>query len=97
MTTTIDYAELPEHLQPAMRAYIEQGIRPGGFLAACVKNELSAAVCLANHTMDLSHVIGFLMHQVPAFAWGSGVAYETWIGIGGLAGWEAAKALRAAA
>lgn len=89
---TIDYSELPEHLRAGMQRYIENGVRPGGFLAACVKNELRDAVCLANHAMDLSHVVGFLMHQAPALCWGSGIAHEMWVGIGGKEGFDAAKA-----
>jgi len=62
-----DYSILPENLQGGMKRYIEDGIKPGDFLTACLQNDLIMAVGFASSkTYDyLYGVTYFLYNEVP--------------------------------
>lgn len=41
---TGEYADIPEHMQAAMRRYVLEGVEPGDFLTAVITNNLRDAV-----------------------------------------------------
>jgi hypothetical protein len=77
----IDYTLLPEHLREGMRAYIERGIKPGGFLLACLGDRLGEAACRADEVsaVHLRDIGRFLMYYAPNGSWGSDEAVGRWI------------------
>jgi hypothetical protein len=62
-----NYAILPENLQDGMRRYIEDGIKPGHFLTACLANDFLGALGAAStQTWDYVFQVGmFLYQEVP--------------------------------
>jgi len=72
----LNYSILPENLQGGMRRYIEDGIPPGGFLQACLANDLTDAVGRASSkTWEyLFSVAMFLYHELP----GRGYSESPW-------------------
>lgn len=45
---TGQYEAIPQHMQEAIRRYIVQGLAPGHFLSAVIKNDLRGAVNYAD-------------------------------------------------
>lgn len=74
-------AELPAHLQPGIRAYIEHHTPFGGFLQAVVANDLADAVARMNPASmyGLKRTVEFFHNYAPALCHGSRAAYEAWI------------------
>lgn len=70
----IDYSILPGELREGMRRYVEHGIRPGGFLMACLSNDFVEVI---RHCQDdinvrrLCDVAKFLWWELPSTLWGS--------------------------
>jgi len=88
---SIDYSRLPQHMRGGMQRYIEQGIPPGGFLAAILANDLVLAAMRADainqhQLFDYAH---FLYNQAPRDCWGCQEAIDEWIEQGGLKGIQA--------
>ena len=78
----INYDRLPAHMRDGMRLYIEQHIRPGGFLMAVLSNNLTNAIGLADETNRdrLPDYVGFLYNEVPADYWGSPAKVDAHLG-----------------
>lgn len=81
-----NYNILPENLRHGMKLYIEEGIRPGSFLTACLANNLVQAVGGASsQTWDyIFSVCDFLWNELPAPAgenspWGSHEAVKKYM------------------
>jgi len=92
----LNYSVLPINLQGGMKRYIEDGIRPGSFLTACLENDFVGALGVAsNKTYDYLHGVGmFLWNELPARGypncpWGNRKAVVDWIGHKGHRGLEA--------
>ena len=75
-----DYLKLPEGLQYSMKCYIEKGIRTGGFLTACLENDLLAAVNRADKTnlARLKDVVQWIYNEAPSDCWGSREKVQAW-------------------
>jgi len=71
---------LPIDLQDSLARYIEHGILPGGFLHACLENDLTKAVnCATEEGLNLLPVVvGYLYHRAPMICWGSDRAVSAW-------------------
>lgn len=85
---TINYDQLPGHIQGAMQRYIENGIEPGGFLTAVLCNDLMGAMGKADEISRgrLWDICAFLYNEAPAPCFGSAEAFQSWIDQGGLEG-----------
>ena len=59
---------------PGLTRYVEAGIRPGGFLVACLENDLARAVERADpeSLALLPKIVWWIRVNVPAGSWGSG-------------------------
>ena len=76
-----DYSLLPEHTAGAMRRYLEDGLQPGGFLTACLENNLTQAFSRADHINSrcMKEIAQFLVWEIPSNAWGSPEKVNQWI------------------
>lgn len=72
---------LPEHMQGAMKRYLENGIEPGGFLYAILTNDLKGAVTRADHINIklIPEIVSYCVSEIPASAWGSVAKVEGWL------------------
>jgi hypothetical protein len=75
----INYELLPEHLRAGMRRWIEDGILPGDFLQACLRNDLFQAVSRDSEYGSVPAVVMFLYNEAPASSWGSQEKMDAWI------------------
>ena len=80
-----DYTKLPGCVE-GMRLYVEQGIRPGTFLSAVLKNDLYHALSYADddNIKVLKQYAEFLCWELPEDAWGSKEKVNKWIAHRGL-------------
>lgn len=85
---SIDYAQLPPSLRPGVEAYIEQGVLPGGFLQAVIRNDLSGAFGRADagNLERIFDIVSFWYNEAPGACWGSREKMEAWVEHGGMAG-----------
>lgn len=77
----VDYSTLPEHMQGAMRRYIEEGIGPGGFGEAVLRNDLVDAFAHADlkNLAAMKAWVDWLWRECPAPAWGSAENISCWM------------------
>jgi flagellar capping protein FliD len=86
----MDYIEklslLPPHMRGAMQRYIENGIAPGDFLTAVLRNDLMGALGKADDENRHSlHSYGvYLYSYAPAGCYGSIERVNAWVSEGGL-------------
>lgn len=87
-STTINYDRVPSHMQDGIRAYVETGRHPGGFLKAVLSNELVQAFNAADSTNRryMDEWAAFLFNELPANCWGSRETVDEWVDQGGLEG-----------
>ena len=83
---------VPHHLRGGIERYILNGIRPGGFLCAVLRNDLQDAVA---HADDMSYrglraLTSWLLHEAPPECHGDREALEKWIAHRGLKGVDSA-------
>jgi hypothetical protein len=73
MPYDIDYSKLPEHIRGGMRRYIEEGIIPGDFLQAVIKNNLVDSFGKADETNQarMFDIAGFMYNEAPIPCWNS--------------------------
>lgn len=86
----VNYSILPGHMRGGMQKYIEDGIRPGDFLLAVLRNDLVGAAKLADeiNLRRLHDFAEFLYNEAPIACWGNKEAIDEWIEQGGLNGEE---------
>ena len=67
------YEKLPEGLRGGMKRYLEDGIQAGGFLTACLKNDLVGAVGKAgsDNLKALPEIVRWIYNEAPDNCWGS--------------------------
>lgn len=76
---------LPANLREGMLRYIEHGIRPGGFLCACIDNNALEASTRAHDKptlLALPDIMRFLFNDAPPHCWGSKKVREAWERVG---------------
>jgi hypothetical protein len=76
----IDYLILPVSCREGMRRWIEQGIEPGSFLCAVIRNELVEAFIAADtyNRTAMGYFCLFLRHEAPPECWGSREKMDAW-------------------
>jgi hypothetical protein len=84
-----DWGLIPDYMRGGIRRYIENGIEPGDFLQAVLRNDLRGAFERADGTNVnlIKEYIMFLYNYAPGGSWGSPENYEAWIKKSGL-GWK---------
>lgn len=73
--------ELPEHLQESIDAYVNGGRPTGGFLRACIENNLNEAVARADadNLSIIPAIVGYLYNRCPSGSWGRSDSWGNWI------------------
>lgn len=76
-----EYAQIPPHMQEAIRRYVVQGLAPGHFLQGVITNDLRMAV---NHADDtnlplIRLYVGWFYNQAPALCHGSLDTMLNWL------------------
>lgn len=81
---------LPDKYIPGLIRWIKDGIEPGHFIRACLKNDLLMAIGRADQTslMSIEFLIGWLAAYAPDPCWGSEEKYEAWKSRGGMPEWD---------
>ncbi len=76
-----DYSGLPEGLRDGMKRYVEDGIHAGGFLTACLENDLVGAVNRAdeNNLPRLQDIVHWLYWEAPHVCWGTKEKVYDWL------------------
>lgn len=72
---------IPDHLWPGLLAYVCERRPVGGFLTACLENDLTRAVLNADPLSGaaLRGIVEFLAWHVPGTAWGSPDIVHAWL------------------
>jgi len=83
-----NYNKLPEHMRESARRYVQEGVIPGDFLQAVLRNDLVRSFSNADdinimHIRDWAH---WLYNEAPSHCWGSHEALKYWHERGGLNG-----------
>ncbi len=73
------YDQLPEHFRGGMKRYIEHGIPPGGFLRACLENDLRGAFRSADNPANMESVSMWIYLECPCSLQGSAEKVAAWI------------------
>jgi hypothetical protein len=78
-----DYSLLPAHVRPGLEAWIREAHRPGAFLLALLRNDLSEAVARADYLClyALPVLVSWLTNRAPEACWGSAEKVERWTGL----------------
>lgn len=71
----------PSHIAESIEAYVMDGREPGGFVRACLENNLENAVTRADEVnlWTIPHIVAYLRGRVPSIAWGSRQQVERWL------------------
>ena len=89
----INYDMLPEHCRGGMRLYIEDGLIPGDFLQAVIRDSLVDALGRADriNSERIRDYALFMHNEAPMPCWRSKEKMTAWSRKGGLNGLEAEK------
>ena len=80
-TDEMELRGLPDYMVPAVYNYLERRIRPGGFLAAVISNDLFGAIGQADdqNRKVIHYWVGLLYNEFPGNAWGSTAEFNQWL------------------
>ncbi len=78
---SINYEILPEHLRGGAQRYIEEGVMPGDFLIAVIRNNLRDAFACADATNAerMQDIVEFFYSEAPSESWGSPEHMRDWL------------------
>ena len=81
MSYTFRGIVLPDELKASLDAYIEDGRPTGGFLEACICNNLREAFSRADETsvIALRAIVAYLYLIAPSCCWGRADSFKNWI------------------
>ena len=76
----VDVSMLPDHMQGAVRRYLNDGIMPGDFLTSVLSNDLVHSYGLADHKnlAAMRTWAEWLWMECPGQAWGSPEKVSKW-------------------
>lgn len=71
---------IDQNLKEALDLYVEHGIEPGGFLTACLENNLTLALARADYRnrRNIFEIVSYIYNELPARCWGSREHVEKW-------------------
>lgn len=72
---------IPDHMMAALLRYMNDGVEPGDFLSAVIRNDLSEAVSRADSTniQIIPEYVRYLYNEAPQGCWGSESKFKDWI------------------
>lgn len=73
--------DVPRHIRGSLWRWATQGIPPGSFLQAVLRNDLRAACERADeiNRVRLYDIVAWLYNSAPAECWGSPDKVEAWL------------------
>lgn len=80
----LNYDTFPtEHMRGAVKRWIENGIPPGSFLSAVIRNDLKDACGRADdeNRRALWQIVAWFYNEAPVGSWGSPDALKSWRGL----------------
>ncbi len=74
---------LSDDLRDSIDRYVEQGVQTGGFLQACIENNLCEAIGRADESSlaMLPAIVGYLYNEVDQRCWGRPGVFAEWINL----------------
>ncbi len=81
MPRKIEWEACPQSLRGGFQRYIEDGILPGSFLRAVLRNDFMSAVFQADdeNVLRLREICLFVHNEIPNGCWGSPERVEAWV------------------
>jgi hypothetical protein len=75
------YELIPEHIMASIDRYANDKIPTGGFLRACLENNLSEAIGRADSACQaaLKEIVMYIYWEIPSVCWGSKEKVEEWL------------------
>ena len=79
---------ISKKIKDSLTRYAEQGVPTGGFLEACLSNDLYGAYAIADarNLKALPYIIRHIYNTLPYKCCGSAERYSKWIERGGIQG-----------
>lgn len=79
-----NYHDRIAHLIPSLDRYVQHHIPTGGFLRACLENDLVDAAGRADHQNIhlLAEIACYMYNDMPRACWGSPDKVNAWLGTG---------------
>ena len=76
----IDYTLLPGHIRGGAQRWIENGIQPGSFLTAVIRNDLTDSFAQADdiNVYRMFDIVKFFYNEAPESCWGSRERMIAW-------------------
>jgi len=80
MPGVINYTKLPEGLRGGAQRWIENGIVPGSFLTAVIRNDLTESFAQADdmNIKRMFDIVSFFYNEAPSQCWGSREKMIAW-------------------
>ena len=80
---------VPPAIYDAVKRYVEEGREPGGFVLACLQNDLQMAVTRADpcNRERLQEIVWMLNSAIPSVSFGSPQKVRAWLD----GGWQHAR------
>lgn len=74
------YYPIREDLHGALERYVNDGIDPGGFLTACLENDMFGVYSRADseNVRNIRNIIHYIYHHLPSACWGSPEKMRAW-------------------
>jgi len=74
-------ATIPDYMEHALDAYVNDHVLPGHFLTAVLENDLYQAISRADdmNVRALVAYIGYLYNECPHACWGSPEKVKAWV------------------
>ncbi len=81
MSYTFYGMALPRDIEESIKRYVNDGVPTGGFLEACIENDLKEAVGRADmvNIRIIPTIVAYLYNETPAGCWGYKGAFEKWL------------------
>ena len=75
------YKNIPEHTIQTIDDYFKEGVPPGGFVTACLANDLMEALGRAdeNNRNAIFEIASYIYNEIPLSCHGSYDIVKTWI------------------
>ena len=77
----MSYEMIPDRLMKGMKRYVEGHIKPGDFLSAVIRNDLSDALARADpiSRLLLHDIVKWFWNEAPSTCWGSSDKMHKWL------------------
>lgn len=77
------YKDIPQRTMLAINRHVKDHIKVGGFVTACLRNDLQAAIGLADeeNLSAIRQIVVYLYNEVPAVCWGSPDKVREWLAV----------------